>query len=155
MLWVFEMKWEITIRKAQLAFQNKVYSSAIALNKEALAMACDTYEENLKGNTHKAIASVMVSHFSLADAYIATQSYDQAYLLYQKALYFIQMTHKNTLHQSVDFKASVYHAISKLKYEWCTFNKLHNMKLVEQHFISPNEFHNNLNQILKHNQTIH
>ena len=147
--------WENTIRQAQLAFQAKVYSAAIVLNKEALDIASNTFEENVKHDVYKAVASVMVSHFSLADSYIAIKAYDQAHDVYQECSYFIRTINVSSLHKNIDFKAAVHHAMNKLKHEWSIFKKYHGHDVPESQLIAPHEFQQNLSYLLKPNLSVH
>jgi len=148
-------EWETAISLAQSAFQHKKYNTAIMLNKKALEIANNNFEDNIHCNTHKAVASIMISHFSLADTYIAIKSYDQAYLLYQQCFDFIQITNTNLSNRTIDFGTAICCAIKKLKHEWSAFEKEYSEELQEKHLIAPYEFKNSLSCLLEPNASIH
>lgn len=147
-------KWENTMREAKVAFNDKVFSTAISLNKEALKLANKTFDENVMQDAHKAVASVMVSYFSLADSYIEIGSFDQAYKMYQKSFVFIQKL-SNRSHKNTELEMAIYKAISQLNNEWYSFKQRYEDNLLSTHRISPSDFKLNLGRLLKTHLATH
>ncbi|GHB68367.1 hypothetical protein GCM10008107_17300 [Psychrosphaera saromensis] len=147
-------EWENTMRQVKTAFNDKVFSTAISLNKKALSLANKAFDKNVSQDAHKAVASVMVSYFSLADSYIEIGSFDQAYKMYQKSFMFIQKL-SNELHKNTELKIAIYKAISQLNNEWYSFKQRHEGNLLSTHRISPRDFKLNLGQLLKTHLATH
>lgn len=117
-------EWEKLMREAKKAFDDKSFKVAIELNHQALEIAQLHFVANLKKDTEKAVAAVMVSYFSLADVYIEIRDFDSAYHMYQKSLNFIQLINKDA-QKTNTLEAAIYHATTKLNVEWCLFTKHH------------------------------
>jgi len=140
------LKWENVMRQAKQAFDDKVFSVAIYLNKEALDVARDGFNEQVGVDPEKAVASVMVSCFSLADSYIQIRDFEKAYQAYQRSFAFLKMI-IHSPNQTPALEAAVYHAVSHLKHEWYLFNDTHAEELEQLKSLDVGEFHSGLSNI--------
>jgi len=139
-------EWEKTMLEAKQAFNNKIFSAAIFLNKHALDIATTLFNDNLHYDPEKAVASVMVSYFSLADSYIAIRDFKQAYDMYQLSFNFLQYVNQEQ-DKSLEISLAVSHGISHLQKEWILFIKHHHDKVTEASPILETEFGKKLHSI--------
>ena len=151
----FMLEWENTMREAKEAFNNKVFSVAIFLNKQALDLASERFDENVKIDAEKSVAAVMVSYFSLVDSYVEIRDFKQAYNIYQRSFDFLNIL-MSTTYKSSNLESAVSHAISHLKNEWGLFYKNHKDELKTMTTLLPNEFQSSLNTLMSsHSSVIH
>lgn len=149
------LEWENTIREAKEAFNNKIFSVAIFLNKQALDLANERFDENVKVDAEKSVAAVMVSYFSLIDSYVEIRDFKQAYNIYQQSFNFLKII-TSTLYKSPNFELAACHAVSHLKNEWSLFYKNHQDELKSIPSSCPNEFQSSLNTLMRsHSSVIH
>ncbi|WP_426358173.1 hypothetical protein ACPUVO_17295 [Pseudocolwellia sp. HL-MZ19] len=147
-------EWESTMIEAKQAFNDKVFSAAIFLNKHAVDIAISGFNENVVSDAEKAVASVMVSYFSLADSYIAIRDFKQAYNMYQLSFSFLQTLNQEHSEELVISRA-VSHGISHLKIEWSLFVKDHQDKITELNPILGNAFQTNLHTLTSPSAVVH
>ncbi len=147
-------QWESTMRSAQKAFDNRSYHQAISLNKHALDLAIAQFQKNSVKNVDRAVAAVMVTHFSLVDAYIELADFNQAYAQFQHCFKFITFINKAS-DKTPELDRAISLAANKLKMEWLQFHKYHDDDLSQQQRLLPDEFQKNMNSFLTVNLTVH
>ena len=147
-------EWEKTMREARKAFDGKAYKIAIKLNHQALEIAQLHFVANLKKDTEKAVTAVMVSYFSLADAYLEIRDYDSASQMYQKSLNFIQLINQDAQKTNA-LEAAIYHATTKLNVEWCLFTKHHLPEANRVNNVLSSDFQLSLTTLITSNSITH
>ncbi|XPF93980.1 hypothetical protein ACM9HF_18505 [Colwellia sp. RE-S-Sl-9] len=147
-------EWESIMREAKQAFNDKVFSVAIFLNKQALDVANDRFNEYVNEDAEKSVAAVMVSYFSLADSYIQIRDFQQAYSIYQQSFSFLQVI-TSDLYKNRELEVAASHGMSHLKNEWYLFIKHHENKLQTLTPSLIHQFQKNLNQLMSATLTIH
>lgn len=147
-------EWESTMKEAKEAFNDKFFSIAIFLNKQALDLANELFDESVKIDAEKSVAAVMVSYFSLVDSYVEIRDFKQAYNIYQQSFSFLQST--STAYKSPNLESAACHAVSHLKNEWGLFYKNYKDELKTITSSYPNEFQSNLNTLMSsHSSVVH
>ena len=85
-------EWERLIRQGIKCHQLGLFSESIQFNHQALSIALDHVEVVFAADPDKAVATVLVSYFNLADNYQALADLVKADKLLQRGLTFLQQT---------------------------------------------------------------
>lgn len=147
-------EWERVMREAKQAFNDKVFSAALFLNKQALDLAKECFNEHVSEDPEGAVAAVMVSHFSLADSYIQIRDFQQAFDTYQLCFDFVQVI-SDTPEQSKGMEVAISHAVSHLQKEWYLFIKHHKDKLELMESSLTNDFQHHLHTLTNAPHVVH
>jgi hypothetical protein len=147
-------QWENTMRSAQKAFDSRSYHQAISLNQQALDIAMAQFQKNCIKDVDRAVAAVMVSYFSLVDAYVELADFNQAYAQFQHCFKFITFINKAS-DKTPELDRAISLAANKLKMEWFRFHKYHSDDISQHQSLLPDEFQKNMNSFLTVNQTVH
>ncbi len=117
------------MRKAKQRYQDRNYQQAIDLNLEAIVIAQKSFAQTFIVDPNKAIAMVLVSHFSLIDGYEAQADFLTARQCFESAADFL-LAVKADYPLNEAQKQSLIQGAQKLKHEWATFYRNHNQTLM-------------------------
>lgn len=147
-------KWQRVMREAKQAFDDKVFSVAIFLNKQALDLAKECFNEYVEEDPETSVAAVMVSHFSLADSYIQIRDFHQAFETYQLCFNFLQVISVES-YKSTGMEMAISHGVSHLQKEWYLFIKHHEDKLESIEPALTNNFQHHLHTLTNTAHVVH
>ena len=121
-------QWEELMKATNKAFETHCYYTALELCQRALRQAINCFESHKDPDADKMLSAVMVSHFNLADTYIALDQYVRAAEVFEDASIYLQ---ELMLEQHLDElqKTAVLRAGNCLHMEWCRFFNQHHAEL--------------------------
>ncbi|MBO9488829.1 hypothetical protein J7384_00475 [Endozoicomonas sp. G2_1] len=115
--------WENKIKQAQFAFEKQQFDKAIKLSGQALTMASRAFSQVAVGDIQKAIATIVISYFSLADGYLAIESHDKVLRSYQNCLSFVIKANDMTSSSAIDHSVAIAMATVKIDEKWQAFKQ--------------------------------
>ena len=121
-------QWETVMKATNDAFKNQCYYTALELGQKALKLAAYKFEHHCNCDSDKQIAAVMVSHFNLADTYIALDQFNDAVNEFETARSYIEMLVQHDVCDDVK-KTAALRAGSYLQQEWNMFVQKHKTQL--------------------------
>ena len=136
-------QWKILMRATIDAFQSAHYYTALELAEKALNIATLDLNRPCNCDADKKVAAVMVSHFNLADTYVALQQFEEAAHIFEDAReYLTEVISKDQFHDIK--KVAALKAGGYLQQEWLLFQKKHQTQLcknVSQAHLAVSQLH--------------
>lgn len=83
-------QWEELMKATNKAYETNCYYTALELCQRALRQAVRCFEGQLDPDSDQLLSAVMVSHFNLADTYIALDQVIQAAEIFEDASIYLQ-----------------------------------------------------------------
>ena len=146
-------QWETITLEAKVAFKKKCYLQAVTLNKQALSISKNNFDEDFEVDPEKAIAKITVSHYNLADSYTELHDLTEAYSHLENVLemlkYLIHQTHFSSVQSDAIVKSvSVFYRewnglLKRFTNDECANNTKHIL------------INNDLEQLLNHSSYSH
>lgn len=120
--------WQQYTLRANTEFRLACYGNAILMHNQALDHARHAFREAPRCCLEHAVSRVLISHFNLADCYVALEDATRAAECYFAALRFLQQVQRHEVRSEADMYA-VLHGMGHLHQQWCELVRLHEAQL--------------------------
>lgn len=114
-------KWQEATTRGNTEFTLKYFGNAILLYNEARDIARHQFSENARVSCGRAISQVVITHFNLADCYIALNQYDRASEFYYQAQQFLLNIGSDEVENTDELYAAIDHAMGHVNSVWQQF----------------------------------
>lgn len=120
--------WQQYTLRAQTEFQLACYGNAILMHNQALDHARHAYQQEPACCLEHALSRVLISHFNLADCYVALGDAARAAECYLTAQRFLLQVQRTRVGSADDMNA-VLHGFGHLHQLWCALLREHPVAL--------------------------
>jgi hypothetical protein len=139
-------EWETLMGQAKSGYQESAYELAIQLNRSALTLARDKFDGLFSQDPDKALASMLVSHFSLTDGLLAKADYEAARYQLITASDFLFSVVQRAGNMTENERLALLRGLQRLRFECLHFAQQIAKQLMPQ---DPRLTVNNLDQCLR------
>jgi tetratricopeptide (TPR) repeat protein len=116
-------RWKCAIARGNTEFGLRYFGNAILMYQQALDIARFDFPDTARRSIDEAIAKVVITHFNLADCYIALEEIERAADLYLDAQNFLLNLQAPTYLSQDEFRQALMHAASHGNFLWMEFVK--------------------------------
>lgn len=118
-------RWKCAIARGNTEFNLRYFGNAILMYHQALDIARFEFDDTARRSVDEAIAKVVITHFNLADCYIALEEIERAADLYLDAQSFLLNLQSPEHIPQSEFRQALMHAASHGNFLWMEFVKKH------------------------------